>query len=73
MKSTAESDWSPEDPVVQEVRHSRQRLWELAGGTIEGLMRFVAEQERLAAPPPRDSVKRRSRRSGANPRRRARR
>ncbi len=32
--------WS-DDPVVQEVRRARDRLWEEGGGTIEGLMRVV--------------------------------
>lgn len=30
-----------DDPVVQEVREVRARLWEEGGGTIEGLMRVV--------------------------------
>jgi hypothetical protein len=41
MKTTkAKSIWS-DDPVVQEVRRARARLWKEGGGTIEGLMRVV--------------------------------
>ncbi len=35
--------WS-DDPVVQEVRQARAKLWEEGGGTIEGLMRVVKQR-----------------------------
>ena len=31
----------PDGPVVREVREARAKLWEEAGGTIEGLMDLV--------------------------------
>jgi hypothetical protein len=33
-----------DDPVVREVRETRARMCEEAGGTIEGLMRLVHEE-----------------------------
>ena len=34
-----------EDPVVEEVRAVRARLWKEAGGTVEGLMRLIASDQ----------------------------
>ena len=33
-----------DDPVVREVRQARQKLWEEAGGTVEGLLRLLDER-----------------------------
>ncbi len=33
-----------EDPVVHEVRQARQKLWNQAGGTMEGLLRLLDER-----------------------------
>ena len=33
---------SRDDPVVEEIRAVRARLWKEAGGTVEGLMRLIA-------------------------------
>ena len=33
-----------DDPVVREVRQARQKLWQEAGGTIEGLLRLLDER-----------------------------
>lgn len=33
-----------DDPVVREVREARQKLWQEAGGTIEGLLRLLDER-----------------------------
>jgi hypothetical protein len=33
-----------EDPVVQEVRAARARLWEEGGGTMAGLSRLVKQR-----------------------------
>ena len=32
---------SRDDPVVEEVRAIRARLWKEAGGTVEGLVRLI--------------------------------
>ena len=32
------------DPVVQEVREARAKLWNEGGGTIEGFLRVVRER-----------------------------
>ena len=31
----------PDDPVVREVRATRQRLWKEAGGTFDGLLKLL--------------------------------
>ena len=45
---------SRDDPVVEEVRAIRARLWKEAGGTVEGLVRLIAadqvERETAAGP-----------------------
>lgn len=33
-----------EDPVVREVRETRRKLWEQAGGTIEGLLHLLDQR-----------------------------
>lgn len=33
-----------EDPVVREVREARRKLWEQAGGTIDGLIRLLDQR-----------------------------
>jgi hypothetical protein len=39
---TGRSD-KQDDPVVSEVRQSRQELWRRAGGTLGGLIRLLDE------------------------------
>ena len=45
---------SRDDPVVEEVRAIRARLWKEAGGTVEGLVSLIAAdqaaQETAAGP-----------------------
>jgi hypothetical protein len=47
--SRRKNDAFPEDPVVQEVRQIREKLWKEGGGTAAGLMkvleRIVPSQE----------------------------
>ena len=33
---------SHDDPVVEEIRAVRARLWKEAGGTVEGLVRLIS-------------------------------
>lgn len=33
---------SRDDPVVEEIRAVRARLWKEAGGTVEGLVRLIS-------------------------------
>ncbi len=40
----------PEDPVVAEVRAIRRKIWKEAGGTFEGLQRYLDRVVPVAKP-----------------------
>ncbi len=42
-----------DDPVVQEVREARGRLWREGGGTVEGYIRAVHKSVETMRPKPR--------------------
>ena len=41
------SDW-PDDPVIEEIRAIRRKLWKEAGGTVQGYIRLIQNLAREA-------------------------
>lgn len=50
MTAQDKQDIIADDPVVQEIREIRARMWEEAGRTMEGYTRLVKEEAAKARP-----------------------